>query len=102
MIYSLSFLPEVEEDAVKGYRWYEEKAAGFLIGENILGRLLMEVREELKSNQSSLDILKPSKIKNFLLLKSEILLIYAQKEASRIAENRTQQPSLSFIAKDIT
>jgi hypothetical protein len=28
MIYSLFFLPEVEEDAIAGYAWYENKAKG--------------------------------------------------------------------------
>lgn len=34
MSYSLSFLPEVEEDAINGYRWYEEKGIG--LGEEFL------------------------------------------------------------------
>jgi hypothetical protein len=34
MSYSLSFLPEVEEDAVSGYVWYEKKATG--LGEEFL------------------------------------------------------------------
>ncbi len=34
MTYSLSFLPEVEEDAVNSYSWYEEKAIG--LGEEFL------------------------------------------------------------------
>ena len=34
MIYSLSFLPELEEDTITGYRWYEEKTIG--LGEEFL------------------------------------------------------------------
>ena len=34
MTYVLSFLPEVEEDAIGGYRWYEEKGTG--LGEGFL------------------------------------------------------------------
>jgi len=34
MNYSLSFLPEVEDDAVNGFVWYEEKANG--LGEDFL------------------------------------------------------------------
>lgn len=30
MSYSLSFRPEVENDAISGYVWYEEKARGFV------------------------------------------------------------------------
>jgi len=28
MTYDLRFLPEVEEDVIAGYSWYEEKARG--------------------------------------------------------------------------
>ena len=34
MTYSLRFLPEVEEDVVAGYGWYEEKVSG--LGEEFL------------------------------------------------------------------
>ena len=34
MTYTLRFLPEVEEDVVSGYVWYEEKAPG--LGEELL------------------------------------------------------------------
>jgi len=34
MSYHLRFLQEVEEDAIAGYRWYEEKAKG--LGEEFL------------------------------------------------------------------
>jgi len=34
MTCALRFLPEVEEDLIAGYRWYEEKAPG--IGEDFL------------------------------------------------------------------
>ncbi len=34
MTYTLRFLPEVEEDAIAGYAWYEDKAPG--LGEEFL------------------------------------------------------------------
>lgn len=34
MTYSLHFLPEVEEDAINGYRWYQAKSPG--LGEEFL------------------------------------------------------------------
>ena len=34
MTYDLRFLPEVEEDAIAAYSWYEEKAGG--LGEDFL------------------------------------------------------------------
>jgi len=47
MIYSISFLPEVEEDIVSGYRWYEEKATG--LGEEFL-RLFYAAAGEITRN----------------------------------------------------
>jgi len=44
MIYSISFLPEVEGDAINGYRWYEEKAVG--LGEEFL-RLFYAIAGEI-------------------------------------------------------
>jgi hypothetical protein len=37
MTYTLRFVPEVEDDAVAGYMWYEGKAAG--LGRDFLRRL---------------------------------------------------------------
>ena len=34
MTYDLSFLPEVEDDVISAYSWYEEKALG--LGEEFL------------------------------------------------------------------
>ena len=34
MIYNLRFLPEVEDDVIAGYSWYEEKAKG--LGEEFI------------------------------------------------------------------
>ncbi|NCO34003.1 MAG: hypothetical protein AUJ92_10005 [Armatimonadetes bacterium CG2_30_59_28] len=34
MIHDLSFVPEVEDDAIAGYHWYEQKAPG--LGEEFL------------------------------------------------------------------
>lgn len=34
MRYNLSFLPEVEDDAINAYRWYEQKSKG--LGEEFL------------------------------------------------------------------
>ena len=47
MIYSISFLPEVEGDAINGYRWYEEKAIG--LGEEFL-RLFYAIAGEIIRN----------------------------------------------------
>ena len=43
MTYVLRFLPDVEEDALAGYRWYEEKAQG--LGEEFLRMFYAYARE---------------------------------------------------------
>ena len=47
MTYQLSLLPEVEEDAFAGYRWYEERSAG--LGDQFLEALYNGI-QDLPSN----------------------------------------------------
>lgn len=47
MTYDLRFLPEVEEDGIAGYSWYEEKARG--LGEEFL-RMFNACANELPRN----------------------------------------------------
>ena len=47
MTYTLHFLPEVEDDVIDGYFWYEEKAIG--LGEEFL-RLFYANSSEITSN----------------------------------------------------
>jgi hypothetical protein len=47
MSYSISFLPEVANDAISGYAWYEEKSIG--TGEDFL-RLFYAYAAELPRN----------------------------------------------------
>lgn len=47
MIYSLSFLPELEEDTLNGYRWYEEKTIG--LGEEFL-RIFYVLSNKIQRN----------------------------------------------------
>ncbi len=47
MTYTLHFIPKVEEDAINGYLWYEEKAKG--LGEEFL-RLFYANAGEILSN----------------------------------------------------
>jgi type I restriction enzyme, S subunit len=52
-----------------------------LVGSNVLGRLLMELREELKSESiDGLEIVKPLLIDDFLLYNKPITTIYADQE----------------------
>jgi toxin ParE1/3/4 len=47
MTYSLSFLPEVENDAIAGYAWYEDQSIG--LGEDFL-RLFYAYSTEIPRN----------------------------------------------------
>jgi ribA/ribD-fused uncharacterized protein len=49
-----------------------------LIGQNVLGRLLMELREKLKVNQESLKVVEPLPIARFTLLEEQIPIIYTK------------------------
>jgi ribA/ribD-fused uncharacterized protein len=58
-----------------------------LIGQNILGRLLMELRQELNENRiKNLEIVEPLSIENFTLFNQKIPIIYAQKEEKKEVE----------------
>lgn len=47
MTYSLLFLPEIEEDSINGYFWYEEKGKG--LGEDFL-RIFYACSEKIRRN----------------------------------------------------
>jgi hypothetical protein len=47
MNYSLSFLPEVEDDAIAGFMWYEQKSKG--LGEDFL-RIFYACASEVQHN----------------------------------------------------
>lgn len=92
----------IVEDSRRDRFWGAvEDKEGLLVGENILGRLLMEVREELKFNHSNLEIVNPLEIHDFLLLESNIPIIYAQKDAC-IEEKKPKKKQLSLFPKDFT
>jgi type I restriction enzyme S subunit len=59
---------------------------GSLVGMNVLGRLLMELREQLKGDEASLRSIKPLAIPDFLLLQQPIEMICAEVSAARPAE----------------
>jgi hypothetical protein len=79
MIYSLFFLPEVEEDAIAGYAWYENKAKG--LGEEFL-RLFYAFASEIKRHP----LLYPKVYKHFRrrLLKRFPYAIYFKIERHNI------------------
>lgn len=82
MRYLLSFMPEVEEDAVSAYVWYEEKAKG--LGEEFLRAFYASAAEIVRTPK-----LCPKIYKNFhrkllkrfpyvvyFLVESETVIVY--------------------------
>lgn len=86
--------PIVEEsrrDDFWGAKPVDEKT---LVGMNVLGRLLMELREAVKSQeQQSLRLVEPLAIPDFLLAGQPIEVIAAPVEAGALAENQIEQLS---------
>ncbi|WP_038487358.1 NADAR family protein [Janthinobacterium agaricidamnosum] len=62
---------------------------GTLIGQNILGRLLMELRERLKYDESqSLKIVEPLSVPDFFLLGREIEIVDATNDPTQPQQSR--------------
>ena len=87
--------PIVEESNKDSY-WGAKPINDQLIGQNILGRLLMELRETLKNTQNPLLPIAPPTLKNFLLLSQPVEMVYnTQKEpASKSNTSLPEQGSL--------
>lgn len=70
-----------------------------LVGMNVLGRLLMELREELKQEpHAGLSIIKPLPISDFLLLNQPIEPVYADRSFSPVRDDNKENHSQSFVA----
>ena len=61
MIHNLRFLPEVEDDVIAGYSWYEEKAKG--LGEEFIRGFLCACRRDSPPS-STLSMGVPVQIKD--------------------------------------
>lgn len=62
-----------------------------LVGQNVLGRLLMELREQLKSDaEGSLKMVLPPNISNFLLLGEPIETVSDCRGSSELAERQAK------------
>ncbi len=74
LLLSTGEAPIVEKKVRRRDFWGSvEKPDGTLVGTNVLGRLLMELREELKHDEAgSLRFIKPLNISNFLLFDKPI------------------------------
>lgn len=69
----------IVEDSRKDDYWGAKKAADTdtLTGQNVLGRLLMELRERLQKAPETLEVVEPVPVSNFLLLCHPIPTIFA-------------------------
>ncbi len=79
--------PIVEESNKDSY-WGAKPINDQLIGQNILGRLLMELREQIKSNPNQPLIIEPPKIDNFLLLSQPIESITCPQQPNPTPNNQ--------------
>lgn len=85
----------IVEDSRKDDFWGAKPTAdGELIGRNVLGRLLMDVREKLHTAPDTLRVLKPLPITDFMLLSRALGTVEVDEdgEADRVMP-RQQQPA---------
>lgn len=86
----------IVEESRKDHYWGAKPCNGdILVGENVLGRLLMELREELNRNpQGDFSKVNPLRINNFQLMGQKIGIVTTftreQKPIDRIAGNAQQ------------
>lgn len=79
----------VEQSSKDDYWGAFLKPGGILVGQNVLGRLLMELREKLKNDsEQKLEIVPPLSIPNFLLLGREIETVSHLEFSLSTAQNR--------------
>lgn len=90
----------IVEDSRKDDFWGAKADADALEGRNVLGRLLMELREHLRVDPDSLRVVKPPPIPEFLLLGAPIGPFHARElravedgEASKSTRDRKRQTS---------
>jgi type I restriction enzyme S subunit len=78
--------PIVEQSRKDDFWGAKVAADGSLVGMNVLGRLLMELREQLKGDEVGLYSVEPLAITEFLLFQQPIEMICAERSPSRPAE----------------
>jgi hypothetical protein len=69
--------PIVEDSRKDDYWGAKTVSDDTLSGQNVLGRLLMELREKIKKNPDSLRVVAPPPLACFMLLEEAISVIYA-------------------------
>lgn len=88
----------IVEDSTKDDFWGAMRDdEGVLRGRNVLGRLLMELRDKLRTDPDSLEIVQPVPISNFNLFSHAIPAILRADAAAKTAHTGAQiQPFLEF------
>jgi type I restriction enzyme S subunit len=73
----------IVEESLKDDFWGARPAGpGELVGQNVLGRLLMELREQLLDRPESLQVVEPPKVDEFRLLGHEVGTVFASSRNS--------------------
>lgn len=85
----------IVEDSRKDDYWGARNDDGRLIGHNVLGRLLMELREKLKADPEGLRVIAPLRLSKFLLLNQPITAVSAS-PATPGARHRVAEASPRF------
>lgn len=89
----------IVEDSRKDDYWGAKKIDDeTLSGKNVLGRILMELRQKLNHNPNDLMVVEPLNVSHFTLLGDSICTIHAEKSrsSSRAATNTQSQAKRSF------
>ena len=93
LLLSTGYQPIVERSRKDDFWGAKATEDGTLVGKNILGRLLMELREELKTNPpESLQVVEPLPIPEFLLLERPIEPLGSREGVSRSMEFESRHP----------
>ena len=78
--------PIVEQSRKDDFWGAKVAEDGSLVGMNVLGRLLMELREQLRGDEAGLQSVEPLAIPEFLLLQQPIKIVCAERSPLQPAE----------------
>jgi ribA/ribD-fused uncharacterized protein len=91
--------PIVEESAKDQFWGAKAQNGTALMGANVLGRLLMELREQLRAAPSDFDQVLPPPIPNFLLFGQQVEIVRAKTEPGTLITHRFDQQPLGHKVK---
>ena len=91
--------PIVEESAKDQFWGAKVQNGDALMGVNVLGRLLMELREQLRAAPSAFEQVSPPQIPNFLLFGQPVETVRAKTEPGTLITHRFNQQPLQHKVK---